>query len=148
VVQPLARVTRMAETLDSGPASPTFMTMARPGRGAEPAHNAAAQAFRALHLVQPVTMLTITAMLPGGRDWHQIKAIGPGGHGGAVTGTGDAHGRNACQRPGIARRHRHGPPCRGVAPAHNATAQALRALHLVQPVTVLTITAPLPSGRD
>lgn len=56
------------------------------------------------HLVQPVTVLTITAMLPSGRDWHQLTRSKPSssdGQGGAVAGTGNAHGRNAGQRPGI-----------------------------------------------
>jgi len=60
----------LAATLASGPASPP--PRPAPGRGAAPAHNAAAQALRSLHLVQPVTVLAITVMLSGGRDWHQI----------------------------------------------------------------------------
>lgn len=43
-------------------------------------------------------MLTIMAMLPSGRDWHQLTSPKPGGssgRGGAVAGTGDDHSRNA-----------------------------------------------------
>jgi len=88
-------------------------------------------------------------MLPSGRDWHQLTRSKPSnsdGQGGAVAGTGDAHGRNAGQRPGIAHRHDwHRAKC-GTGSQHSGSGAQIIAPGAAG--HMLTITAMLPSGKD